>query len=314
MAMEVRVDPLFQSSGDLLADRRYGFALELAARGDRHGAIDVLTQALELAPDFASAWFALADLREGSGDRSGAIEAFWRAHVADPDDRRGAGLRLARLNAQVPDAMPSDYVRALFDQYGPRFDTALEALSYRAPALLLDAITRSRVRRGQRLRFGAVLDLGVGTGLMGAAVRSICDWLVGVDLSPGMIAKARQKGLYDRLDVADIGEFMKAECSTSSRYHLILAADVLPYVGDLKQIMTQATSLLEEDGLFGFTVETHAGAGIGLGEKLRHAHSEMHVRDAIASAGLALHVLERASTRNEGGVPVANIVVLAGRL
>ena len=114
--------------------------------------------------------------------------------------------------------------------------------------------------------------------------------------------------------MADIGEFIKAECSTSSRYHLILAADVLPYVGDLKQIMTQATSLLEEDGLFGFTVETHAGAGIGLGEKLRYAHSEMRVRDAIASVGLALHILERASTRNEGGVPVANIVVLAGRL
>ena len=210
MAMEVRVDPLFQSSGDLLADRRYGFALELAARGDRHGAIDVLTQAIELAPDFVSAWFSLADLREVSGDRSGAIEAFRRAHVADPDDRRGAGLRLARLNAQVPDAMPPEYVRALFDQYAPRFDTALEALSYRAPALLLDAITRSRARRGQRLRFGAVLDLGCGTGLMGAAVGPVCDWLVGVDLSPCMIAKARQKGLYDRLDVADIGEFMKA--------------------------------------------------------------------------------------------------------
>jgi predicted TPR repeat methyltransferase len=313
MAMEVRVDPLFQSSGDLLADRRYGFALELAARGDRHGAIDVLTQAIELAPDFVSAWFSLADLREVSGDRSGAIEAFRRAHVADPDDRRGAGLRLARLNAQVPDAMPPDYVRALFDQYAPRFDTALEALSYRAPALLLDAITRSRARRGQRLRFGAVLDLGCGTGLMGAAVGPVCDWLVGVDLSPGMIAKARQKGLYDRLDVADIGEFMKAECSTSSRYHLILAADVLPYVGDLTQIMTQVKSLLEAGGLFGFTVETHAGAGIKLGEKLRYAHSEMHVRDAIASAGLALHVFEHASTRDEGSAPVANAVVLAGR-
>jgi predicted TPR repeat methyltransferase len=313
MAMEVRVDPLFQSSGDLLADRRYGFALELAGRGDRHGAIDVLTQAIELAPDFASAWFTLADLREVSGDRSGAIEAFRRAHVADPDDRRGARLRLARLNAQVPGAMPPDYVRALFDQYAPRFDTALEALSYRAPALLLDAITRSRARRGQRLRFGAVLDLGCGTGLMGAAVRPICDWLVGVDLSPGMIAKARQKGLYDRLDVADICEFMTAECSTSSRYHLILAADVLPYVGDLTQIMTQVKSLLEAGGLFGFTLETHAGTGIKLGEKLRYAHSEMHVRDAIASAGLALHVFEHASTRNEGSALVVNAVVLAGR-
>src|SRR5262249_37327673 len=159
-AMEVRVDPLFQSSGDLLADRRYGVAVELAARGDRPGAIDVLMQAIELAPGFAFAWFALADLREVSGDRSGAVEAFRRAHAADPVDRHGAGLRLARLNARVPDAMPAGYVRALFDQYAPRFDSSLEALSYRGPALLLDAIRRWRTQRGQRLRFGTVLDLG----------------------------------------------------------------------------------------------------------------------------------------------------------
>jgi predicted TPR repeat methyltransferase len=88
---------------------------------------------------------------------------------------------------------------------------------------------------------------------------------------------------------------------------------VLPYVGDLTQIMTQVKSLLEAGGLFGFTVETHAGAGIRLGEKLRYAHSEMLVRDAIASVGLALHVFEHASTRNEGGAPVANVVVLGGR-
>jgi predicted TPR repeat methyltransferase len=310
--MEARGSQLFQSSGDLLVDRRYGFAIELAARGDREGAIDVLRQAVEQAPNFASAWFALGDLREASSDHSGAREAFRRAHAADPDDRHGAGLRLARLDARVPDTMPLVYVRALFDQYAPRFDAALEGLLPRARVAACGDHGPLRPARAE-LRFGTVLDLGCGTGLAGAAIRPACDWLVGVDLSPAMIAKARQKGLYDRLETAEIGAFMAADRAAASRYHLILAADVLPYVCDLAPIVGQAASLLEAGALFGFTVETHAGDGVVLGEKLRYAHAEAFVRSAIVSAELVLHSLEHVSTRREGGVPVASLVVVAGR-
>ena len=49
------------------------------------------------------------------------------------------------------------------------------------------------------MHFGAMLDLGCGTGLGGAAFRPFVDRLVGVDLSPAMIAQAAAKGLYDRL-------------------------------------------------------------------------------------------------------------------
>ena len=123
--MEVReLTPLFQSSGDLLADRRYAFALDLAARGDRQDAVDLLAQAVEIAPGFASAWYMLGELRAQAGDSAGAISAFRRAQAADPEDRHGAGLRLIRLGAQTPGAMPAGYVRALFDQYAAGFDAA----------------------------------------------------------------------------------------------------------------------------------------------------------------------------------------------
>jgi predicted TPR repeat methyltransferase len=52
----------------------------------------------------------------------------------------------------------------------------------------MDAIERVA---GRPLRIGSMLDLGCGTGLAGAAFRPQVDWLVGVDLSPGMIAEAR---------------------------------------------------------------------------------------------------------------------------
>jgi hypothetical protein len=45
---------LFLSSGDLIADRRYEFARDLQLKGDLLGAADVLEQAIEIAPRFAS--------------------------------------------------------------------------------------------------------------------------------------------------------------------------------------------------------------------------------------------------------------------
>src|SRR5262245_8210534 len=121
---------LFLSSGDLVADRRYEIARDLETRGDLAAAIEVLVQTVERAPAFASAWFALAELREKTGDRDGAIHAYRCAH--DADGRLGAGLHLARLGAaDASAAMAGSYVRTLFDQYAPRFDQSLARLAYR---------------------------------------------------------------------------------------------------------------------------------------------------------------------------------------
>jgi ABC-type phosphate/phosphonate transport system substrate-binding protein len=47
---------LFLSSGDLVADRRFDFARDLQLKGDLAAAADLLQQATDLAPGFASAW------------------------------------------------------------------------------------------------------------------------------------------------------------------------------------------------------------------------------------------------------------------
>jgi predicted TPR repeat methyltransferase len=301
--------PLFVSSGDLIADRRYQWARDCEGKGDLRGAADLMTQALELAPGFASAWFALGEIHERLGDRAGAIEAFGKAQQADAADRHGASLRLVRLGAAPVREMPPAYLRALFDGYAPAFDRALlEGLNYRAPALLRAAIERAGASRP---RIGSVLDLGCGTGLGGAAFRPVCDWLVGVDLSPGMIAQARAKGLYDRLIESDILQFLAAEAQAAARYHLILATDVFVYVNDLAPVVQAAARVLAPSGLFAFTVETHPGEGVLLRETLRYAHAAGHVRAAVEGAGLKLLGLDAAATRTEKSEPVAGLVAVA---
>src|SRR5215216_196971 len=302
--------PLFVSSGDLIADRRYEWAIAHARRGDLAGAAEILAQTVELAPASATAWFALGAIRDVLGDRAGAIGAFESARKADPEDYHGARLHLARLGAgEATPGMTETYVRRLFDQHAPDFDAAMrERLAYRGPELLLDAVRRLA---STPLRFGSALDLGCGTGLAGAAFRPYVDWLVGIDLSPVMLDQARAKGLYDRLIARDLTEFLREEAAAEAQYHVVLAADVFVYCGELTPIAVATAGVLAPGGLFAFTVETHDGAGVLLRETLRYAHSADHVRHALNRAGLTIVALESGSTRREKGVPVAGLVVVA---
>jgi predicted TPR repeat methyltransferase len=303
--------PLFVSSGDLIADRRYQWALDLVACGDLAGAADLLAQTTELAPGFAAAWFTLGEVREKLGDRSGAVTAFTQARAADPQDRQGAGLQLARLGVgEASPAMSEAYVRHLFDQYAGRYDTALtEHLRYRGPAILLDAVQRVMRSLGHPPQFGDVLDLGCGTGLGGAAFRPLAGTLVGVDLSPAMIAKANEKGVYDETHVAKIEDFLDA--AEHGRYDLVLAADVFVYVGDLAPIFSGIRNVLAPGGILAFTVETHSGDGAKLLPTLRFAHGETHVRQLLSAAGLAIQHLAPTSVRSEKGEPVDGLVAVA---
>src|SRR5438552_4697561 len=116
---------LFLSSGNLMADRRFEFARDLQWKGDLPAAADLLMQAIELAPNFTSAWFTLGGIREELGEHRAAIAAYQKAQASDANDRHGAGLRLMRLGAEPVSDMPRAYVQTLFDQYAPRFEASL---------------------------------------------------------------------------------------------------------------------------------------------------------------------------------------------
>jgi predicted TPR repeat methyltransferase len=305
--------PLFASSGDLIADRRYRWALDLAARGDCAGAADILAQAVALAPAFAAAWAALGALRDQLGDRSGALAAFAAARDCDPDDYHGARLQLARLGAdEATSHMTDAYVRRLFDQYAAHYDTALtEQLGYRGPELLHSAVSRVMAAGGQAMRFASVLDLGCGTGLCGAAFRQHADRLAGVDLSPAMIAQAAAKNLYDYLAVGEIEAFLAGEAATGKKYHLVLAADVFVYLNDLAPTLAAIARVLAPTGIIAFTVERNPGNGMKLLPTLRYAHADAYLRQTLEAAGLAVSHLVAASARSEKGIPVDGLVVVA---
>jgi predicted TPR repeat methyltransferase len=303
---------LFFSSGDLLADRRYEFARDLQLKGDLAAAADLLEQAIELAPNFTSAWFTLGEIREQLGLHDAAIAAFRRARESDPGDRHGAAVRLMRLGADQLGEMPKDYVQALFDQYAPRFEAALLGdLGYRAPQLLFKAVISVRNAAKKPAFFKRAIDLGCGTGLGAGAFHKEVDHFIGIDLSPGMIEQARATGLYEELEVNDMVEGLRSKPDVGA--HLLLAADAMCYVGDIAPVLVEAKRVLAPGGVFAFTLETHRGEGVVLGAGLRYAHAAEYVRGQILAAGLAVAHLEQASPRNEDNEPVQGLVVVAAK-
>ena len=302
---------LFQSSGDVTADRRYSFARDFAERGDFSAAADLLAQTVELAPGFAAAWSALGEAYEKLGQTAEAIAAFREAIARDANDPYGASLHLVRLGVADVGDMPAHYVREVFDQYAARFDDALtRGLSYKGPELLFAAVRETCVASGREIRFKSLLDLGCGTGLGAVPFLPFVDQIAGVDLSPNMVDLARGKNIYDRLAVGDILAFLANE-KISAQHDLVLAADVFAYFADLAPVIAASARVMEAGGVLAFTVETHARDGIILGEKLRYAHGAAHVRQACAAAGLDVVLLKEAATRNEAGVPVPGLVVVA---
>jgi predicted TPR repeat methyltransferase len=295
-------DPL--ASSDLIADRRFAYARAAAEDGDWSAAAELFGQALERAPRWAPAWFALGEAREKLGDGEGAADAFRSALAADPADAQGAAARLALLGrGDAPRALPQAYVARLFDDYAPRFDAHLtEILAYRAPALIAAALDSAAPGR----RFARALDIGCGTGLMGQAVRGRVDHLTGVDLSPRMIAKARERGVYDALKVGDATAFLKRR--PRSAFNLILAADSLVYMGDLEPALAATAMALDSGGLIAFSLETWEGDGFRLGASMRFAHGPAYVEQTAAGVGVRPIRTEEASTRRDRGRDAPGLV------
>ena len=295
------------SSNDILADRRFAWAKALAEDGDHAAAADLLDQVVALVPRWAPGWAALAEARERAGDPAGARAAWSSAAALDAGGALGAEPQLARLEGRTPDGMPAPYLRALFDDYAPRFDRHLvEALAYRGPEILVAALDRAAPGRS----FGRALDLGCGTGLMGRALAGRAAAIDGVDLSPAMVERARATGCYGTLTAGSL-EAALASCARGS-YDLVTAADVFVYLGDLAPVVAAAAAALAPGGLLGFTVQAR-DAGFGLGPDMRFSHAEGHVAAALAAGGLDVALLEPASTRREAGRAVPGLVAVARR-
>lgn len=307
--------------------------------GDVEGAISAYRQALAVTPTYhdarrnllerltAGGWLADAEalaqattapyaraylgrIARLRGQQDQAIEHFRRCLALDASDPFGAALELAAAGATAPPARPpAAYVRRVYDEKASGWDTTTADPSYRGHALMQALITDAIAGRGDL----DILDLGCGTGALAAMLRPSAKTLVGVDLAPAMIAKARSRQLYDRLATADAIGFMAA---APAAFDIVVAAAVLIHFADLAPALAAAARCLRPGGSVACTLFKGAGTEVetkSIGGFIAHAHSPALVRAASEAAGLAVRRLDEDVHEHSAGAPVAALTLLLQR-
>lgn len=298
------------SSGDLLADRRYDLARDLLENGDAEAALDLVFQAEERATDWPVLPFFRGEILMKLDRPDEAAVAFQAYLALDPADMMGAALKLALLKAgPSPQTLPAAYVETLFDDYAARFDKALvESLGYCVPRLLVAAVQGAS--SGPATYYGTILDLGCGTGLSGEVFAPHAGQIDGIDLSANMLAEARHKNIYNRLIQGDITQQMSV--LTPRFYDLVVAADVLVYIGALEELFKGVSCVLKTEGLFAFSTQKQDKQnGFSLQPDHRYAHGRQYLQDMIEAAGMQIISLTEDTLRQDAGQDVKGYIVVA---
>lgn len=277
----------------------------------RDEAVRCYRRVLELNPKFAGAYenIAMLLLRIGRPDLTADVYQRWLA--VEPDNPIARHMAAAFSNANTPQRADDAYVAKIFDRFADNFDEALGNLHYAAPGLLTAALTDVISFAERRL---VILDAGCGTGLCGPLLRSSARQLVGVDLSVGMLAKARERNVYDELHESELVAFMRAHPAT---YDVVISADTLVYFGALEDAMSAAALALKPGGVLAFTVEAEP---VGSEEKFRlhksgrYSHSADYARECLEAAGFKVLLIEGGVLRKEAGTDVLGHIVLAKKV
>ncbi|MBL9014968.1 MAG: tetratricopeptide repeat protein [Myxococcales bacterium] len=310
--------------------------LTLIDRDDHTGAIEVLERASAIAPAFAPVQLALGSAYSAVGEdhlattametalqlddtspiplerlakhhlRNGrtreAIGCLRRVLRRDPGHAQAKYLLAGLTGEQTPEVIahpPDDLIGELFDSYASSFDEHLtKGLHYDVPAQLARLLglpsDRSRV----------IVDLGCGTGLVGAQLRPAASTLIGSDLSARMLARARTRAVYDELHREDL----LATLARVQDADVIVAADVFIYVGVLDATFAACATALRPGGRLAFSIEKSEADDVALLTTLRYAHAPAYIERLAAAHGFAIERAEPSVLRVDKDAPIHGLL------
>jgi predicted TPR repeat methyltransferase len=252
----------------------------------------------------SAAYYALGEI-----EKAAAIYRQWLAQ--EPDNPIARHHLAACTGEAIPTRAEDAYIESTFDDFASSFDSQLGQLDYRAPQLLAEVLQR---QCGAGSKQFAILDAGCGTGLCGPLIAAHASQLTGVDLSSGMLAKAKLRNVYDVLIKAELSAYLQSKINT---FDVILSADTLIYFGALESLFAAARTAMREGGHLFFTLESSINSGSDsksdrgycINPHGRYSHSDTYVRHTLKQAGFTSVVLETATLRHETGKPVQGFIV-----
>ena len=227
-------------------------------------------------------------------DRVKAQELLQRAVKANPLDKTSQHmLRALSGSPQLAETCP-EYASNLFNNYALYYDQHLQKyLHYALPNHIVRLLDELHIHEIEN-----TLDLGCGTGLTGQVLRDISQTIDGVDIAGKMLAEARGKNIYDNLYEAEALHFLQ---HTKQHYGLIVAADVLPYFGQLDDLFKAINQNLTPQGYFIFTTEISTNTPWLLQENARFSHHPDYLQQLADTYGLQTCYQKQVTARHQEG-------------
>ena len=255
-----------------LIDARYNLGNSLLAQGSFERAIEAYQDLLRIRPNHARAQSNLGNALQSLGRLEEAQAAYVRTLELSPANHAVRHM-LRALQGATPRKPPVEFVSRLFDRYAPRFEAHVtQALGYSIPEELHAALVELM---GEDFEFSRVADLGAGTGLCGELLRRHANELVAIDLSPNMLAAARNKGIYDSILIGDITDELAKRDDT---FDLFIAADVFIYVGALEELFGAVRERRTAGAYFAFSIERSESEDFVLQVTGRYAHAVSYIK------------------------------------
>lgn len=253
-------------------------------------------------PSRADIWYLLGRSYLADGEPAAAVASLKKALALKPGYEE-AGYMLAMAGGvpegQLPGTMPVELAKEFFEDAAADYSREqVEGYQYRGHELLAGAVKEVLVPERKDY---VVLELGVGSGLMGPLVREFSAQLIGVDFSPAMLAEAEKRQdadgrkTYDTLINREIHEFLPGVADHA--FDVVLAAGTLSYIGESAGIFAQVARVLKPGGVFAFTADEMEGRGFRLDTSAGlFRFSKAYLEGLAARNGFAALKFEEAET------------------
>ena len=260
-------------------------------------------QAITLKPDLAVAHYNLGKVYKKIAKNSKAVECFEKTLELSSEDLLGATLQLATLGKRkIPDKTPEKFMQEFYRKKSKNWGNLEKKKNKYRGHLLIENAFKTTHNTSKKID---ILDMGCGTGSLARILRPYARTLVGVDLSPDMLFKAKEICLYDSLYEKDLSQYLG---EVLNYYDTVVAAAVLIHFNDLDNIFFLVRDSLKINGRFIFSIFEETQKNKDLNSFLMYAHSDDYITTLADRLNLKIIYRQKDIHEYHKGISVPAII------